>query len=36
LQVAFDSNRQVQVMGFLVQRPRNATDYCEVHKRSVA
>jgi len=34
--VAFDSNRQVQVMGFLVQRPAAARDYCPVNKRSVA
>ena len=34
--VAFDNLRQVQIMGFLVQRPRDAPEYCEVNKRSVA
>ncbi|GFH05957.1 ribulose-1,5-bisphosphate carboxylase/oxygenase small subunit [Haematococcus lacustris] len=34
--VAFDNVRQVQIMSFLVQRPRAATDYCELSKRSVA
>jgi hypothetical protein len=34
--VAFDNLRQVQIMSFLVQRPRGATDYCEIPKRSVA
>ncbi len=36
LQVAFDNVRQVQIMSFLVQRPRGAVDYTEVSKRSVA
>jgi ribulose bisphosphate carboxylase small subunit len=35
LQVAFDASRQVQVVSFLVQRPKSATDYCELPKRSV-
>lgn len=34
--VAFDNVKQVQIMSFLVQRPRTASDYCEVSKRSVA
>jgi len=34
--VAFDNLRQVQIMSFLVQRPKNAGDYCEVSRRSVA
>lgn len=34
--IAYDNQRQVQIMGFLVQRPRNATDYCDLPKRSVA
>jgi len=33
--VAFDPMRQVQVMGFLVQRPKNAADYKPIDKRSV-
>eukprot|EP00798_Chlamydomonas_sp_ICE-L_P013044 gene13044-3580_t len=32
---AFDNQRQVQIASFLVQRPRSATDYCPVDKRSV-
>jgi len=34
--VAFDSVRQVQVMGFLVQRPKNARDWKAPEGRSVA
>ena len=34
--VAFDNLKQVQCMGFLVQRPKDATEYCPVDKRSVA
>mmetsp|Transcript_2894 Transcript_2894/g.4969 ORF Transcript_2894/g.4969 Transcript_2894/m.4969 type:complete len:187 (-) Transcript_2894:639-1199(-) len=34
--VAFDNKRQVQIISFLVQRPKSATDYCDVAKRSVA
>ncbi|KAG1671998.1 hypothetical protein FOA52_013371 [Chlamydomonas sp. UWO 241] len=33
--VAFDNQKQVQCMGFLVQRPANAVEYCPVNKRSV-
>jgi len=33
--IAFDSNRQVQVMSFLVHRPRSATDYKLPEGRSV-
>lgn len=33
---AFDAARQVQVASFLVQRPKNATDWAPVEKRSVA
>jgi len=33
--IAFDSNRQVQVMSFLVHRPRSATDYKLPEQRSV-
>jgi len=33
--VAFDNIKQVQCMGFLVQRPHNATEYCPVERRSV-
>jgi ribulose-bisphosphate carboxylase small chain len=33
--VAFDNQKQVQCMGFLVQRPASATDYCPVERRSV-
>jgi ribulose-bisphosphate carboxylase small chain len=34
--VAFDNIRQVQIMSFLVQRPKGAADYCPVERRSVA
>jgi len=34
--VAFDAKRQVQIGGFLVQRPKNATEWAAVDKRSVA
>ena len=34
--IAFDNVRQVQVMSFLVQRPKSATDWQEVAGRSVA
>ena len=34
--VAFDNLKQVQCMGFLVQRPSGATEYCPIDKRSVA
>lgn len=34
--VAFDNVKQVQCMGFLVQRPSNASEYCPIQKRSVA
>jgi ribulose-bisphosphate carboxylase small chain len=34
--VAFDSVRQVQIAGFLVQRPKSAKDYRPVAERSVA
>ncbi|MEW5298396.1 MAG: hypothetical protein WDW38_000871 [Sanguina aurantia] len=33
--VAFDAARQVQVMGFLVQRPKNSTDFRAPSERSV-
>ena len=33
--VAFDNVKQVQCMGFLVQRPRDAVEYCPLEKRSV-
>jgi len=33
--VAFDNQKQVQCMGFLVQRPKNAAEYCPIEKRSV-
>jgi ribulose-bisphosphate carboxylase small chain len=33
--VAFDPNRQVQVMGFLVQKPKSAKDWRPIDKRSV-
>nr|ADU33221.1 ribulose-1,5-bisphosphate carboxylase/oxygenase small subunit [Dunaliella parva] len=33
--VAFDNKRQVQVISFLVQRPKNSTDYCPIDQRSV-
>jgi ribulose-bisphosphate carboxylase small chain len=33
--VAFDNVRQVQIISFLVQRPKGTTDYCELSKRSV-
>eukprot|EP00955_Chlamydomonas_euryale_P059477 357392-Chlamydomonas_euryale.AAC.49 len=33
--VAFDNSKQVQCMGFLVQRPANAKEYCPVNRRSV-
>ncbi|GMH43176.1 hypothetical protein BSKO_11098 [Bryopsis sp. KO-2023] len=33
--VGFDSIRQVQVAGFLVHRPRGASDFCEPDRRSV-
>jgi ribulose-bisphosphate carboxylase small chain len=33
--VAFDNLKQVQIMGFLVQRPRDAVEYCPVNMRSV-
>eukprot|EP00955_Chlamydomonas_euryale_P065250 359188-Chlamydomonas_euryale.AAC.17 len=32
--VAFDNSKQVQCMGFLVQRPANAKEYCPVQRRS--
>jgi len=35
-QVAFDSIKQVQMISFLVQRPRGATDYCALPDRSVS
>mmetsp|Transcript_25569 Transcript_25569/g.64870 ORF Transcript_25569/g.64870 Transcript_25569/m.64870 type:complete len:187 (-) Transcript_25569:280-840(-) len=34
--VAFDNVRQVQIMSFLVQRPKGASDYCELRSRSLA
>jgi len=34
--VAFDNLRQVQIMSFLVQRPKGAQDYCDVTRRSIA
>lgn len=33
--VAFDNVKQVQIMGFLVQRPKTAKDWQPVNKRSV-
>jgi ribulose-bisphosphate carboxylase small chain len=33
--VAFDNLKQVQCMGFLVQRPTGAAEYCPIDKRSV-
>lgn len=33
--VAFDNVKQVQIMGFLVQRPKSARDWQPVNKRSV-
>ncbi|KAG2493137.1 hypothetical protein HYH03_008561 [Edaphochlamys debaryana] len=33
--VAFDNLKQVQIMGFLVQRPKSAKDWQPVNKRSV-
>ena len=33
--VAFDAKKQVQMCGFLVQRPKNAVEYTPVDKRSV-
>ena len=33
--VAFDNLKQVQIMGFLVQRPKSARDYQPTSKRSV-
>ncbi|PNH06796.1 Ribulose bisphosphate carboxylase small chains, chloroplastic [Tetrabaena socialis] len=33
--VAFDNLKQVQIMGFLVQRPKSAKDFQPVNKRSV-
>jgi len=33
--VAFDNKKQVQVISFLVQRPRSAVDYCPLEDRSV-
>ncbi len=33
--IAYDNLKQVQCMGFLVQRPAGATEYCDVAKRSV-
>ena len=33
--VAFDAKKQVQMCGFLVQRPKNAKEYTPVDKRSV-
>jgi len=34
--VAFDAKRQVQIAGFLVQRPKSAVEWAPVEKRSVA
>jgi len=34
--VAFDNKKQVQVISFLVQRPRTAQDYCPISERSVS
>jgi len=34
--VAFDSVRQVQMCGFLIHRPPNATEFQAPEKRSVA
>ncbi|PNW87372.1 hypothetical protein CHLRE_02g120150v5 [Chlamydomonas reinhardtii] len=33
--VAFDNQKQVQIMGFLVQRPKSARDWQPANKRSV-
>nr|1UZH_C Chain C, RIBULOSE BISPHOSPHATE CARBOXYLASE SMALL CHAIN 2, RIBULOSE BISPHOSPHATE CARBOXYLASE SMALL CHAIN [Chlamydomonas reinhardtii]1UZH_F Chain F, RIBULOSE BISPHOSPHATE CARBOXYLASE SMALL CHAIN 2, RIBULOSE BISPHOSPHATE CARBOXYLASE SMALL CHAIN [Chlamydomonas reinhardtii]1UZH_I Chain I, RIBULOSE BISPHOSPHATE CARBOXYLASE SMALL CHAIN 2, RIBULOSE BISPHOSPHATE CARBOXYLASE SMALL CHAIN [Chlamydomonas reinhardtii]1UZH_J Chain J, RIBULOSE BISPHOSPHATE CARBOXYLASE SMALL CHAIN 2, RIBULOSE BISPHOSPHATE CAR len=33
--VAFDNQKQVQIMGFLVQRPKTARDFQPANKRSV-
>ena len=33
--VAFDNVKQVQIMGFLVQRPKSARDWQPTNKRSV-
>ncbi len=33
--VAFDNVKQVQIMGFLVQRPKSARDWQPVNRRSV-
>ncbi|KAF5831772.1 ribulose bisphosphate carboxylase small subunit [Dunaliella salina] len=34
--VAFDNKKQVQIISFLVQRPRGAQDYCPIEERSVS